>query len=170
MDPARASSQSVDTYERLVAFLDRQGVSYRLIDHLPEGRTELVSAMRGHDARHAAKCMILLIKQGKKITRYVLAVVPGNAKVDVQGVKSLLQATYVAFASPETAVALSGAPTGAVLPFKVDASLDLIVDPSLLDSDEIYFNAARLDRSIALNTKAYVAIARPRLASIAVTT
>ena len=170
MDPARESSQSVDTYERLVAFLEHQGVSYRLIDHLPEGRTELVSAMRGHDARHAAKCMILLIKQGKKITRYVLAVIPGHAKVDFQAIKSLLQATYVAFASPETAVVLSGAPNGAVLPFSFDPSLDLIVDPSLLDSDEIYFNAARLDRSIALNTKAYVAIARPRLASIAVTT
>ena len=169
MDPARASSQPVDTYERLIALLNQQGVSYRLIDHAPEGRTELVSAMRGHDARHAAKCMILLIKQGKKITRYVLAVVPGNAKVDFQAIKSLLRATYVAFASPETAVALSGAPNGAVLPFSFDASLDLILDPSLLDSDEIYFNAARLDRSLVLNTKTYVAIARPRLASIAVT-
>ena len=168
MDPARESSPFVDTYERLVAFLNQRGVSYRVIDHPPEGRTEVVSAMRGDDAHHVAKCMIMLIKQGKKITRYVLAVVPGNAKVDFQAVKSLLQATYVAFASPETAVALSGAPNGAVLPFSFDASLYLIVDPSLLDSDEIYFNAGRLDRSIALNTKAYLAIARPRLASIAV--
>src|SRR5918995_6056571 len=153
MDPARESPPTVDTYERLVAFLDQQGVSYRLIDHLPEGRTELVSAMRGHDARHAAKCMILLIKQGKKITRYVLAVVPGNARVDFQAIKSLLQATYVSFASPEIAEALSGAPTGSVLPFAFNPSLELVVDPLLLESDEIYFNAARLDRSMALNPR-----------------
>jgi Ala-tRNA(Pro) deacylase len=168
MDSAHASQPTEDTYERLLEFLDQQGVQYRLIDHQPEGRTELVSEMRGHDIRHAAKCMILLVKQGKRVTRYVLAVVPGNAKVDFQAIKSLLQATYVSFASPETAVLLSGAPTGAVLPFTFHSSLDLIVDPSLLDSDEIYFNAARLDRSMALDTKAYVALSKPRLASIAV--
>lgn len=168
MDSAHASLSSGDTYERLLELLDQQGVRYRLIDHPPEGRTELVSAMRGHDVRHAAKCMILLVKQGKKVTRYVLAVVPGNARVDFQAIKLLLQATYVSFASPETTVQLSGAPTGAVLPFSFHSSLNLIVDPSLLDSSEIYFNAARLDRSMALNTEDYVAVAKPRLASIAV--
>jgi hypothetical protein len=60
MDSAHASLSSGDTYERLLELLDQQGVRYRLIDHPPEGRTELVSAMRGHDVRHAAKCMILL--------------------------------------------------------------------------------------------------------------
>jgi Ala-tRNA(Pro) deacylase len=82
-------------------------------------------------------------------------------------VKSLVQATYVAFASPEIAEELSGAPTGAVLPFSFHASLELIVDPALLESDEIYFNAARLDRSMALNTQAYIVVAKPRLAPIA---
>ena len=168
MDSAHVSVSSGDTYDRLLAFLDQHGVPYRLIDHPPEGRTELVSEMRGHDVQHAAKCMILLVKQGKKVTRYVLAVVPGNARVDFGAIKSLLQATYVSFASPETAVELSGAPNGAVLPFSFHSSLELIVDPSLLDSDEIYFNAARLDRSMALSTQAYVAIAKPRLVSIAV--
>jgi Ala-tRNA(Pro) deacylase len=158
-----------NTYERLIAFLDQHQVPYRLIDHPPEGRTELVSAMRGHDVRHAAKCMVLMIKQGRKVTRYALAVVPGNARVDVQAVKSLAQATYVAFASPEIAEALSEAPTGAVLPFSFNPALEVIVDPSLLESDEIYFNAARLDRSMALKTRAYVALAKPRLAAIALT-
>ena len=114
--------------------------------------------------------MILLVKQGKKVTRYVLVVVPGNARVDFQAIKSLLQATYVAFASPQTAAALSGAPNGAILPFSFDASLELIADPSLLSSDEIYFNAGRLDRSMVLNTQAYIETAKPRLASIALTT
>lgn len=117
MNSSHASLSSGDTYQRLLTFLDGQGVQYRLIDHEPEGRTELVSEMRGHDVRHAAKCMVLVVKQGKKVTRYVLAVVPGNAKIDFQAVKTFLQATYVSFASSETAEALSGAPSGAILPF-----------------------------------------------------
>jgi len=157
---------SVTTYERLLAFLDQHNVSYRLIDHPPEGRTELVSIMRGHDLRHAAKCMVLIIKQGKKVTRYVLAVVPGNARVDLKAVKSLMQATYVSFASPEIAEELSGAPTGAVLPFSFHPSLELMVEPALLESDDIYFNAARLDRSMALSSREYIAVAKPRLVAI----
>jgi Ala-tRNA(Pro) deacylase len=39
---------STDTYARLFAFLDEHGARYRLIDHAPEGRTELVSPMRGN--------------------------------------------------------------------------------------------------------------------------
>jgi Ala-tRNA(Pro) deacylase len=161
---------SSNTYERLLAILDQHQVPYRLIDHPPEGRTELVSTMRGHDVRHAAKCMVLMIKQGRKVTRYALVVVPGNAKVNLQAVKELAQATYVCFASPEMAEELSDAPTGAVLPFSFNTSMEVIVDPSLLESDEIYFNAARLDRSIVMNTQAYIALAKPRLAAIAVTT
>ncbi len=37
-----------DAYAHLVADLDAAGARYRLIDHPPEGRTERVSAMRGH--------------------------------------------------------------------------------------------------------------------------
>jgi pimeloyl-ACP methyl ester carboxylesterase len=33
-----------DTYTQLLALLDQHAVSYRLIDHAPEGRTELVSS------------------------------------------------------------------------------------------------------------------------------
>ncbi|TWF82337.1 hypothetical protein FHX44_118286 [Pseudonocardia hierapolitana] len=38
-----------DAYRRLIDQLDAAAARYRLIDPPPEGRTELVSAMRGHD-------------------------------------------------------------------------------------------------------------------------
>src|SRR5947209_13638630 len=50
-----------DTYKRLVALLNEHGAHYRLIDHAPEGRTELVSAMRGNRLSQAAKCIILMV-------------------------------------------------------------------------------------------------------------
>jgi len=43
----------------------------------------------------------------------------------------------------------------------------LIVDPSLLENDELYFNAARLDRSVVLNTRDYLTLAKPRIEGIA---
>jgi Ala-tRNA(Pro) deacylase len=154
-------------YTRLVALLDGHGAKYRLIDHAPEGRTELVSPLRGNALSQAAKCIVMMVKIGKKTTKYVLGVVPGDARVDLQAVKALMKGTYVSFASPEVATRLAGSGPGTVLPFAFGPELELIVDPSLLENDEIYFNAARLDRSVALKTREYVGLANPRVERIA---
>ena len=156
-----------DTYTRLIALLDEHGAQYRLIEHESEGRTELVSAMRGNTLAQAAKCIVLMVKIGKKITRYILAVVPGDAKVDLQAVKAMMNGTYIAFASADIAERLAGSVAGTILPFSFHPDLALIVDPSLLENDELYFNAARLDRSLVLKTSDYVALAKPRLGRIA---
>src|SRR5438552_14549239 len=156
-----------DTYTRLLAFLDGHKVPYRLIDHATEGRTELVSPMRGNALSQAAKCIVLLVKMGKKITRYILAVVPGDTLVDFQAVKTLLGSTYVAFASPDIAERLAGSVAGTILPFSFNEELELVVDPSLLENVGIYFNAARLVRSMVLKTRDYIAVAKPRLGHIA---
>jgi Ala-tRNA(Pro) deacylase len=43
-DPVPASEAAGrDVYDRLIADLDASGARYRLIEHAPEGRTELVS-------------------------------------------------------------------------------------------------------------------------------
>jgi Ala-tRNA(Pro) deacylase len=158
-----------DTYSRLISLLDEQQAKYRLIDHAPEGRTDLVSPMRGNDIKQAAKCIILMLKLGKKTTKYVLGVVPGDARINLKAVGALMGATYVSFASNNIAEDLAGSVTGTILPFSFNPELQLIADPGLLEHDELYFNAARLDRSMALNTRDYVAIAKPRIERIAET-
>jgi Ala-tRNA(Pro) deacylase len=162
------AEQTADTamYDRLIADLDAAGARYRLIDHAPEGRTDLVSALRGHDITRAAKCLIVMVKIGKKQTRYVLAVVPGDARLDLQAVKALLGGTYVSFAAQDRAEELAGSQAGTILPFSYDPRLELVADPALLDEPEMFFNAARLDRSIALATEDYTRLAAPRVAPI----
>jgi Ala-tRNA(Pro) deacylase len=163
--PAPAAA-GPDAYDRLIADLDASGARYRLVEHAPEGRTEMVSALRGHPLAHAAKCLILLARTGKRQARYVLAVVPGDARLDLAAVRALLGASYVAFADAGKAEQLAGSVTGTVLPFSHDERLELIADPALLDCDELYFNAGRLDRSVALASQDYLRLAGPRLARI----
>jgi len=79
----------------------------------------------------------------------------------------MLGSTYVSFASPDIAERLAGSVAGTILPFAFNDELELLVDPSLLENDEIYFNAARLDRSMVLGTRDYIAVAKPRLGHIA---
>ena len=159
---------SEDTYTQLIAFLDQHNARYRLIDHAPEGRTEIVSPMRGNALSQAAKCIIMMVKVGKKVTKYILGVIPGDARVGLNVVKALMQGTYISFASSDIAEKLAGSVAGTILPFSFNPELELIVDPSLLKNDEIYFNAARLDRSMALNTSDYLALSKPRIEQIIV--
>jgi Ala-tRNA(Pro) deacylase len=164
---AGRTTTETSAYDRLIALLDDQRSSYRIIDHAPEGRTELVSAMRGHSVDAAAKCIVIMAKIGKKITKYLLVVVAGDAKVDLAAVKALVRGTYVSFASADIAEELAGSVMGTVLPFAFDPRLELVVDPGLLEHPEIYFNAARLDRSLALSTADYRRIAQPRIERVA---
>ena len=156
-----------EAYDNLIAWLEREGAGYRLIEHAPEGRTELVSRMRGHPVAAAAKCLVLILKFGKKKTSFVLAVVPGDARVDMAKLKEHFGATYAGFAATEVAERLTGTVAGTVLPFAFNPELELIVDPGVLKHEEIFFNAARLDRSLALKTADYLRLARPPTAEIA---
>jgi Ala-tRNA(Pro) deacylase len=164
--PAGANGAALGAYTRLIGDLDAAGAHYRLIDHAPEGRTELVSALRGHDLALAAKCLIVMVKTGKKQTRYLLTVIPGDARLDLAAVKALLGGTYAAFADRAKAEELAGSVTGTVLPFSYHPQLELVADPALLAVPEMYFNAARLDRSIALVTEDYLRVAAPRVERI----
>lgn len=156
-----------NSYQQLIDLLTTRGATYRLLEHPPEGRTEIVSEMRGHHACLAAKCMVVMVKVGRKVTRHILAVVPGHTKVDLNRIKALFGGTYVAFASSDTAESLSQCVVGTILPFAFQAELILIVDPLVLANEEMFFNAGRLDRSVALKTKDYVDIANPRVERIA---
>jgi len=155
-----------DAYQRLMTILDSAGARYRIIEHPPEGRTEVVSAYRGNPLARAAKCLVVMVKIGKRTSRYFLAVVPGDTRVDLQALKQLAGGTYVAVASTDKAEALAGSVSGTILPFSFHPDLELIVDPTLLSHSEIFFNAARLDRSLALNTEDYRRIADPQIRPI----
>jgi Ala-tRNA(Pro) deacylase len=104
---------------------------------------------------------------GGRRRRYLLTVIPGDRQVDLDGIRGRYAATDAALAAPETAEALTGCRRGSIVPFSFDPDLHLLTDPALLHHPEIYFNAACLDRSVALATDDYVRLARPHLVPLA---
>lgn len=159
--------QANPTYRKLLDFLDKNKAEYKLIGHAPEGRTEIVSPLRGNTLAQAAKCMVVMVKLGKDDKKFILGVVPGDAKINLAVIKQLFQGTYVSFATKDVAEQLAASVSGTILPFSFNPKLELIVDPRLLENEELYFNAARLDRSMVLKKNDYVRLAKPRLEKIA---
>ena len=158
---------AADLFDRLVALLTDAKAKFRVIEHEAEGRSEKISVIRGNRPDQAAKAMVLDVRGGGGGRRHVLAILPGNRKLDFAAVASLFEARKCGFASPETAQEITGCPMGAVPPFSLDPALAVVVEEDLLANDTLFFNAGRLDRSMELDTKDWIAVARPRVAKIA---
>ena len=156
-----------DIHEQLRALLDNEGAVYRVIEHEPEGRTEIIAKIRGNRIEQSVKSMTLQVRLTRRENIYVLANVPGDCRVDFDAVKSHFNADSVAFAAREKAEALTGCAIGAIPPFSFNDQLPALVDPLVLENGEIVFNAGRLDRSIMMRLEDYVRIARPQVVKCA---
>ncbi|MDF3290686.1 MULTISPECIES: YbaK/EbsC family protein [Streptomyces] len=159
--------QETRVFDRLVALLDEHGAAYQVIEHEAEGRTDVVSTLRGNPLSQAAKCVVMRVKLTKKKSHYVLAVVPGDRRVDLGRVRELWSAQHVSFVERETAERLSGSVSGSIVPFSFDPALELVVDPDLLEHPRMFFNAGELDVSLSLDTRDYARAASPRVERIA---
>lgn len=156
-----------DIHEQLRALLDGEGATYRVIEHEPEGRTEVIAQIRGNRVEQSIKSMVLQVRLNRKENIYCLANVPGDCRVDFDGVKSYFKADSVAFARREKAEELTGCVIGSIPPFSFNEQLQLLADPLIQENEEVAFNAGRLDRSIMMKLSDYVRIAKPQLVAIA---
>jgi Ala-tRNA(Pro) deacylase len=149
-------------FEKLVALLEAQGARFRVIVHPAEGRSDLVARIRGTKPGQGAKAMLC-----RSEGAYVLAVLPGDRRVDFRKIAQVAGKRKATLATPEEAMKVTGCAIGAIPPFSFSPEVALVVDPALIEShDEVAFNAGRLDRSVVLDSKDYVRIARPLLRSV----
>ena len=156
-----------EVFDRLVALLTEAKAKFRVIEHEAEGRSEAISLIRGNRPEQAAKAMVLDVRGGGGGKRSVLVILPGSTKLDFSAVAKLFEARKAGFASPDSAQALTGCVMGSVPPFSLNPDLAIVVDEDLLKNETLFFNAGRLDRSMELDTRDWIAVAKPRIARIA---
>jgi len=157
-----------DVHERLRALLDGSGAVYRVIEHEPEGHTELISRVRGNRLEQAVKSIVVQVRLNKKENIYCLANVPGDCRVDLDGIKAHFNAATIAIAPRQKAEQLTGCVIGSIPPFSFNDGLILLADPLIRENQEVVFNAGRLDRSIFMKMDDYFRIAGPQVFQIAI--
>lgn len=156
-----------DIYTQLCDLLDREGAAYRAIEHEPEGHTEIIARIRGNRIEQSIKSIVIQVRLTKKERLYCLANVPGDCRIDFDGIKIHFQADSVAFASREKAQELTDCVIGSIPPFSFNDQLLVLADPLIQENEEVVFNAGRLDRSIFMKLEDYLRIAQPQLVKIA---
>jgi len=144
------------TFANITALLDRQQAHYRVVEHEAIGQTDAVSALRGNALSQAAKAMVLEVAMPDGAgSRFLLAIVPGDCKINFKSAARAIGGKKSSFAAPEMAQSLTQCVMGAVPPFSFDDRMALRVDARLRDVGTLWFNAGALDTSIALNADDY---------------
>jgi Ala-tRNA(Pro) deacylase len=147
--------------------LDQEGAVYRVMEHQPEGRTELIGRIRGNRVDQAIKSIVVMVRFGKKEACFCLANVPGDCRIDLKAIRGHFGGTQSAFAPREKAEELTGCVVGAIPPFSFNELLPVLADPMIRENEEVVFNAGRLDRSIFMRIEDYLRIAQPQVVKIA---
>lgn len=158
---------NTDIHGQLCALLAKEGATYRVIEHEPEGRTEVIAKIRGNRIEQSIKSIVVQVRLSRKENIYCLANVPGDCRIDFKGIKDHFNADSVAFASRDKAQELTGCVIGAIPPFSFNEELHVLADPLIQENEEVVFNAGRLDRSIFMKRDDYFRIAQPQLVKIA---
>ena len=156
-----------DVHQQLCDLLDREDAVYRVIEHEPEGRTEIIARIRGNRIEQSIKSIVVQVRLNRRDNLYCLANVPGDCRIDFDGIKNHFQADSVAFAARDRAQELTGCVIGAIPPFSFSDQLQVLADPLIQQNQEVVFNAGRLDRSIFMRLDDYIRIAKPHLVKIA---
>ncbi len=157
----------MQVFERLVDLFTAEKARFRIVEHDAEGRSELVAAVRGTEVGQGAKALVCEVtERGGGAACHVLAIVPGDRRLDGNKLARLLGRRKSRFVTPEMAYELTGCRIGSIPPLSF-GGLEVVCDREVVGRyPEIAFNAGRLDRSIVLAAEDYLRIVRPRLADI----
>ena len=160
------------TVDLIKKLLDENQVFYKCFEHEAVRTSEEAAAIRPeYTIEQGAKALIVRIKK-KGVDKesektFVQIVVPGDAKFDPKKARHELQAKDIRFATPEEVDRItSGVVPGGVPPFGILWGLPVFVERTLLDNEEIIFNAGDRKFSIAMKSEDYKAIVKPTLVTI----
>lgn len=152
-----------ESYEAIIRLLDEAHLAYEKLEHEPVFTSEEAAAVRGARMSQAAKSLLFKTKEGE----FILVVLPGDKRVDSRAMKDYLGTKSIRFATPEEVEEQMGCKIGSCYPFGVIADLRTLVDKSLGENEEIFFNPARHDVSIKMPYKDYEKLAQGEIVQVA---
>lgn len=151
----------MDIFKAICELLDKHNITYTVLEHTPVYTSEQAAKVRGRGAealKHGAKAMVL--RSGGTFYQFVIA---ANERMDFKRVKKILNSSSVTLATPEEVKEVTGLTIGSIPPFGNLFNLDVYVDKSLLQVEEIDFSAGSHDKSITMKLKDYLEIVKPKV-------
>jgi len=150
------TTEGLDPHDFILNKLKSKGVSYKYLSHKPVFTSEESAKVRGTSLSQAAKALVM---QADK--EFVLLVLPGDQKADLDKFKEFLKVKKLSMASKDSVKNKIGLEVGSIPPMGSSMGLKTYVDARLAKEKEIAFNAGRHDRSVIMGYEDFVRIERP---------
>jgi Ala-tRNA(Pro) deacylase len=142
--------------------LERAGVKYEVLRHEPTATAEAEAHVLRISEDDVVKTVVLDLRTG-----HAFAVLPASCRIDLDKVRAAIDSRHVELASEdEIASDYPEFELGAVPPLGAMVRTPLIVDPAVLDHDEVVFAGGSQDESIRMRTSDLFASAMMRVADI----
>ena len=144
---------------KLRQFLDGHGIKYVVISHSRAYTASEIAELSHTPGKELAKTVMV-----KADGNMAMAVVPASARVDMARLKDVTGATALELADErEFKDLFPGCETGAMPPFGNLYDMDVYVDQSLAEDEEIAFNAGSHTELIRLSYADFANVVKPTL-------
>ena len=145
--------------QRLKELLERHGIHFESITHLPAYTAQGIAAMTHISGKEVAKTVIV-----KLDGQMAMAVVPASHRIDLRKLQAEMSAKSVSLASEaEFKDAFPGCETGAMPPFGSLYGLPVLVDEAVTQDREIVFNAGTHTELVRLAYADFARVENPRV-------
>ncbi len=136
----------MDVERNIYRILRKKDIPFKASEHEPVYTSEQAARVRGAALQSGVKAMVLRVDD----ERYVLALVPGDQRVDLTKIAELESAREVRLAKPEEVLQVTGCVVGAVPPFGHATQLKTYMDRAILQNEWVNFNAGKHTKSVSM--------------------
>ncbi|MBW7944722.1 aspartate--tRNA ligase [Patescibacteria group bacterium] len=143
-------------HDYILEQLQIAGASYEYIKHVPVWTSEEAEQARKGKLEEGAKALVLHADR-----EFILFVLPGNLRADLDKLREKLGAKKLAMASRESVLEKTGLEVGAIPPFGSAIGLKTYLDSRLGQNEQIAFNVGKHDRSVLMKYEDYIRIEKP---------
>lgn len=135
---------------RVREFMDFHGLEYELVPH-PRSHSSAESAHLAHvPVDHLAKSVVLEDESG-----YFMAVVPANHRVKLGELGRLMNRKLRLAMENELQNLFDDCAPGAIPPIGLAYGIDTIIDDSLAEMDDVYFEAGDHEQLVHMHRKGF---------------
>jgi Ala-tRNA(Pro) deacylase len=146
--------------EKILTSLKAQGIKHQVFDHDPVYTCPQMAKFLKTDEAHIAKSMVVKKSDGT----YLIAVLPGNRKIDFHKLGIVTKAAPTILAPKKEAEEIAQCPVGCVYPLGNVIDLETLFDRSIFLQEYLFFNPGSHTKSVKINTQDLTKLVNPTLA------
>lgn len=152
-----------EVFFRILNLLKSKNVFFEHLEHEHVHTSHDAAKIRGNSLEQAAKAIVLKVKPKKGDYFFIQCVLPGNKKISLKKLKSVLDLRGASLASADEVLIITGCSIGSVPPFGNLFGLKVYLDNSVLLQKEIFFSSGTHYDSIRMKSEDFFKVVEPEL-------